>query len=185
VLKKIFDLLLSAAALLLLLPVFLVVAVCIYAHDRGPVLFRQTRVGLNGRTFGILKFRSMVMNADKIGGYSTQANDPRITSIGRFIRRTSIDELPQLLNVLLGDMSIVGPRPNVPAQRAEYTGAEWDLRNAVRPGITGLAQAKFRSQSTDSQRKELDLYYVENSSFLLDLKIIFMTCRQVLSKGGN
>jgi lipopolysaccharide/colanic/teichoic acid biosynthesis glycosyltransferase len=185
VLKKLFDLLLSAGALLLLFPVFLIVAACIYSHDRGPVLFRQTRVGMNGQTFGILKFRSMVLNADKIGGYSTQANDPRITRIGRFIRRTSIDELPQLLNVLLGDMSIVGPRPNVPAQRAEYTGAEWDLRNAVRPGITGLAQAKFRSRCTASQRKELDLYYVENSSFLLDLKIILMTCRQVLSKGGN
>lgn len=184
-LKKIFDLLLSAGALLLFFPVLLIVAACIYAHDRGPILFRQTRVGLNGQTFGIFKFRSMVLNADKLGGYSTQANDPRITRIGRFIRRTSIDELPQLFNVLLGDMSIVGPRPNVPAQRAEYTEAEWDLRNVVRPGITGLAQAKFRSQSTDSQRKELDLYYVENSSFLLDLKIILMTCRQVLSKGGN
>lgn len=184
-LKKVFDVVVSAAVLLVLSPLFLIVGACIFAYDRGPVVYRQQRVGRGGQPFGILKFRSMVLNADKIGGHSTQANDPRITGIGRFIRRTSIDELPQVINVLLGEMSIVGPRPNVPAQRAEYTEAEWQLRNSVSPGITGLAQATFRSDCSDSQRKQLDLDYVANSNFLLDMKIILMTCKQVISKGGN
>ena len=113
-----------------------------------PVLFRQTRLGLHGREFGMFKFRSMVKNAASIGPYFTSDNDPRITRVGRFIRRTSIDELPQILNVLRGDMSLVGPRPDVPAQRALYSDADWAQRCSVRPGITGLAQAllPFRLQ---------------------------------------
>ena len=127
----------------------------------------------------------MVPNADKIGGYSTETNDPRITSIGRFIRKTSIDELPQLVNVILGDMSIVGPRPDVPAQRANYTQPEWEKRTSVKPGITGLAQATMRSDATEAERKNLDFQYVEQQEFLFDMKIILMTIRQVLFRGGN
>jgi len=185
VLKKIFDVFVSVGILLALAPLFLIVSICIFAYDRGPVVYRQQRVGRSGKTFGILKFRSMVLNADKIGGHSTRSGDPRITGIGRIIRRTSIDELPQLINVLLGDMSIVGPRPNVHAQREEYTAEEWKQRNSVLPGITGLAQATFRSECSNSQRKELDLQYVTKSNFVLDMKIILMTCKQVLLKGGN
>lgn len=183
--KRIFDLSSSLIAVLLLSPLLMVVGVVIYATDRGAIIYRQTRVGLNGKEFGIFKFRSMVSNADKIGGYSTKNNDPRITPIGRFIRKTSIDELPQLVNVIIGNMSIVGPRPDVPAQRANYTQPEWEKRTSVKPGITGLAQATLRSEATDIERKNLDFQYIEQQKLLLDMKIILMTIRQVLFRGGN
>ena len=127
----------------------------------------------------------MVINAESLGGYSTADRDPRITAIGRFIRRTSLDELPQLLNVLFGEMSIVGPRPDVPAQRSLYTDDEWTVRHSVRPGITGLAQSTLRSEATTEQRKAMDLEYAKNVSFALDVRIILMTIRQVVFKGGN
>lgn len=174
----------SALALLMLSPVFVVIPVLI-RRDGGPALFRQTRVGLNGKPFSIYKFRSMVVDSEQLGGHSTLANDPRITSIGQFVRKTSIDELPQLLNVLKGDMSLVGPRPNVPGQRSEYTEEQWDLRNSVLPGITGLAQATLRSDATWQQRYDLDAEYVRSSSLGFDLKIIFWTVKQIFTKGGN
>ena len=183
--KRLFDIVFSAFVLLVLAPLLFVVAVTIYANDRGPVIFRQPRVGLLGSQFLILKFRSMVTNADKIGGFSTATNDPRITRIGLFIRKTSIDELPQFFNVLLGDMSIVGPRPDVPAQKKLYTEAEWAKRTSVKPGITGLAQATVRSEATPAERKRLDLEYIDHQSLLFDLQIIFMTVKQVLFRGGN
>ena len=183
--KRVFDLISSLVAILLLSPLLIAVCAVIYAMDRVAIIYRQTRVGLHGKEFGIFKFMSMVPNADKIGGYSTETNDPRITSIGRFIRKTSIDELPQLVNVILGDMSIVGPRPDVPAQRANYTQPEWEKRTSVKPGITGLAQATMRSDATEAERKNLDFQYVEQQEFLFDMKIILMTIRQVLFRGGN
>lgn len=167
------------------MPILISVALAVFLQDYGQVIFRQRRVGLNGREFTMFKFRSMVLNAERLGGYSTADRDPRITPVGRFIRRTSLDELPQLINVLIGDMSIVGPRPDVPAQRQLYTEDEWILRNRVRPGITGLAQATVRSHGTMEETKYLDLYYVRNISLWLDIKIIFLTIRQVLLKGGN
>jgi lipopolysaccharide/colanic/teichoic acid biosynthesis glycosyltransferase len=184
-LKRVFDISLSLLALLVLFPLFFIVSLGIYCSDKGPFFFKQKRVGRNGTEFGIYKFRSMVVNAESLGGYSTADADPRITAIGRWIRKTSIDELPQLINVLLGDMSLVGPRPDVPAQKKLYTEQEWQLRNSVRPGITGLAQATLRSEATTEQRKALDLQYVQEISLLTDLKIIFMTIRQVVMKGGN
>jgi len=184
-LKRGFDILSAASVLIVSSPVWLVIAILIKAHDGGPVFYRQIRTGLGGRTFGILKFRSMVQNADKIGGYSTVDNDSRITPIGRFIRRTSLDELPQLFNVLRGDMSVVGPRPDVPEQRSLYSAEEFNRRNRVRPGITGLAQATMRSTATSEERKRLDLEYVDQACLLLDLKILVLTVRQVLTKGGN
>lgn len=174
----------SALALLMLLPVFIVIPLLI-RRDGGPALFRQTRVGLHGKPFSIYKFRSMVVDSEQLGGHSTLANDPRITKIGHFVRKTSIDELPQLLNVLKGDMSLVGPRPNVPGQRSEYTKEQWELRNSVLPGITGLAQATLRSGATWQQRYDLDATYVRSNSFSLDLKIVFLTFRQVFTRGGN
>lgn len=183
--KRLVDVGVATVALLLLSPLLAAVAIAIYAGDGGPVLFRQRRVGKNAREFSIYKFRSMVMNAEKIGGFSTADGDPRITRIGRFIRRTSIDELPQLFNVLLGDMSLVGPRPDVPAQRPTYTDEEWALRHKVRPGITGLAQATLRSEATVEQRKQMDLRYANQSSVSLDVKIIILTFKQVFLKGGN
>ena len=175
----------SAGALAVLAPTALLVGLAIRLDSPGPVLFRQTRVGLNGRTFGMFKFRSMVKNAPSIGPYFTQTDDPRITRIGRFIRCTSIDELPQLINVLRGDMSLVGPRPDVPAQRSLYTQADWAQRCSVRPGITGLAQALYRSDSTEAQRLEADLRYTRDASLWLDLKICWWTLRRLGGQGAN
>ena len=155
--KRLLDVMLSLLALLLLSPLMLATAVAIALETGFPVLLRQRRVGRGGVAFGMLKFRSMVKNAAAIGPHYTSSDDPRITRVGRFIRRTSLDELPQLLNVLRGDMSLVGPRPDVPAQRAEYSEADWTERCSVRPGITGLAQARLRSQATPAQRLALDL----------------------------
>ena len=183
--KRLLDILLALAALLLLSPLMLGVMLAVFLSDRGPVFFRQVRVGLGGAPFGMYKFRSMVVDAERRGGYATAMGDPRITRVGRFIRRTSLDELPQLFNVLKGDMSVVGPRPDVPAQQALYTPSQWQQRCSVRPGITGLAQATSRSAATQEERTALDLRYARDAGIGLDIKIIAMTVRQVLTKGGN
>lgn len=183
--KRLFDIFLASIAIILFMPIFLTAVIAIYFSDYGPILFKQKRVGLGGLEFDILKFRSMVINAEKLGGFSSENNDPRITKIGKFIRRTSIDELPQLFNVLMGNMSVVGPRPDVLAQENNYTEEEWKLRYSVRPGITGLAQAIYRSDATFQQRKDLDFHYIRNSSISFDLYILLITVRQVFQKGGN
>jgi lipopolysaccharide/colanic/teichoic acid biosynthesis glycosyltransferase len=183
--KRLMDILLSLLALLLLSPLLLAAAIAVAAESGLPVLFVQRRIGLGGREFGMYKFRSMVKNAAAIGPYYTDANDARITRIGRFIRRTSIDELPQLLNVLKGDMSLVGPRPDVPEQRQLYTEEDWALRCSVRPGITGWAQAAFRSGGSAQSRLELDLRYVRERSTWLDLRILAMTVKRLSGKGSN
>lgn len=178
--KRFIDLLLSLFALALLWPLLVLTALLIRLDSPGPVLFRQTRVGRGGQPFSIFKFRSMVVNAEALGGYSTQQGDSRITRVGHWIRKTSVDELPQIFNVLFGDMSWVGPRPDVPAQRENYTEAEWVARHRVRPGITGLSQALLRSQATPEQRKALDIQYAEQASLGLDLKILLLTFKQLL-----
>ena len=168
-----------------LAPLLLGAALAIALETGLPVLFRQTRVGLNGREFGMYKFRSMVKNAAQVGPYFTTDNDPRITRVGRFVRRTSIDELPQLINVLKGEMSLVGPRPDVPAQRSLYTPVDWAQRCSVRPGITGLAQALYRSDSTEAQRLEADLRYTRDASLWLDLKLCWWARRRRGGQGAN
>lgn len=184
--KRWFDIVVSLVALILASPVMVLVAMLVKLDSKGPVIFRQERVGRYGQTFAIYKFRSMVDDAMSQGPHFTSTDDPRVTRIGRFIRKTSLDELPQLLNVFYGDMSLVGPRPDVPKQKAEYTQMEWDRRNTVRPGITGLAQAKLRSAATQEQRTQLDLEYVDNkSSVFFDIWIIILTIKQALFKGGN
>jgi lipopolysaccharide/colanic/teichoic acid biosynthesis glycosyltransferase len=183
--KRLFDILGSVCGLVLLTPLFALIALAIKLDSRGPVFFRQKRVGLGGEPFQIFKFRSMVVDAPKLGPFYTSTNDPRITPVGRILRKTSLDELPQILNVLLGEMSIVGPRPNVFEQRDQYTEEEWNLRNSVLPGITGLAQATRRSAATTEERNSLDLDYVRRSSLRLDLQLILMTVRQVVFTGGN
>lgn len=183
--KRLFDIGVSFVALLLVMPVMILLALLIKLDSKGPVIFRQERVGLHGQPFVIYKFRSMVFDAARHGPHFTRADDARITRIGRFIRKTSMDELPQLINVLVGNMSLVGPRPNVPKQKVEYTSKEWDKRNSVRPGITGLAQAKLRSTATAEQRTQLDFEYVDNASFFLDMWVILMTFKQVIFKGGH
>jgi lipopolysaccharide/colanic/teichoic acid biosynthesis glycosyltransferase len=183
--KRLMDVVLSLGALLALSPVLAAVAIAIALESGFPVLFKQVRVGRGGREFGIYKFRSMVRNAAAIGPYHTADNDPRITKVGRFIRRTSLDELPQLLNVLKGEMSLVGPRPDVPAQRALYTEADWALRCSVRPGITGLAQAELRSAATPEQRLALDLRYAREHDLALDLRIMLRTLARLRGQGAN
>lgn len=183
--KRLMDIVLSLAALAVLSPLLLVTAVAIALESGMPVLFRQARLGLGGREFSMFKFRSMVPDAATIGPWHTASDDPRITRVGRFIRRTSIDELPQLLNVLKGDMSLVGPRPDVTAQRALYADADWALRCRVRPGITGLAQALLRSDATPEQRLALDLRYAREHNVWLDLKILGWTLGRLTGKGAN
>ena len=183
--KRALDVLLSFGGLAVLSPLLALAALAIALESGPPVLFRQQRVGLHGREFGMFKFRSMVKNAAAIGPFHTADNDPRITGVGRFLRRTSIDELPQLANVLLGDMSLVGPRPDVPAQRALYSDAEWERRLSVRPGLTGLAQVEFRSEGTQAQRLALDLQYVREHSVALDLRILWRTVGRLSGVGSN
>jgi len=182
--KRLADIVGACVGLLLLCPVLLAVAIAVRVDSEGPSLFRQARIGRGCREFRIYKFRSMVSDAPKLGGHSTARGDPRITRVGHFIRRTSLDELPQLFNVLRGDMSLVGPRPDVPAQRGEYTEEQWRERHFVRPGITGLALATLRSDATPSQRLEMDLRYVRERSLWLDTKIILRTVGQLLGKGS-
>jgi len=193
--KRAFDLAVSIGALLVFAPLMLVVAILIKLESRGPVFFRQTRVGVGNRQFKILKFRSMrVENADGDGKVSTQRDDPRITRVGSFIRRTSIDELPQLFNVLRGDMSVVGPRPHALGSLAgenlfwEVTHTYW-IRHALKPGITGLAQIRGLRGSTDSaealeHRVRADLEYVSNWSLTQDLLILLRTARVLVHKNA-
>jgi lipopolysaccharide/colanic/teichoic acid biosynthesis glycosyltransferase len=182
--KRVIDVLTSAVLLLMLSPLLAAAAVAIVVESPGPVFFRQIRLGRGGREFAMYKFRSMVADAATIGPYHTSSGDPRITRVGRFLRRTSIDELPQLVNVLKGDMSLVGPRPDVPVQRALYGDADWKQRCSVRPGITGLAQATLRSQATPEQRLALDLRYAREQSLWLDAKIVAWTLWR-FGKGSN
>jgi lipopolysaccharide/colanic/teichoic acid biosynthesis glycosyltransferase len=183
--KRAMDLFLSLLALVLLAPLLLATALAVAAEGGRPVLFVQPRVGRGGRIFNMLKFRSMVSNATAIGPHYTGTDDPRITRVGRIIRRASLDELPQLLNVLKGDMSLVGPRPDLPVQQAEYAEADWRERCSVRPGITGLAQARLRSQATPQQRLALDLQYARQASLALDLRILGWTLARLGGPGGN
>ena len=183
--KRLRDLGLSMLAMLALAPVLVIVALAVLAHDGRPVLFRQLRVGRHAAPFGMLKFRSMIKDAASQGPYFTNAGDSRITPVGRFIRRTSLDELPQLFNVLRGDMSLVGPRPDVPAQRSLYTDAQWVERHSVRPGITGWAQAKLRSEGSDADRLALDLRFIRERSLWLDIQIMLWTLGRLSGKGSN
>jgi exopolysaccharide biosynthesis polyprenyl glycosylphosphotransferase len=194
-LKRTFDLVGALAALLVLLPLMATIAAAVFLHDRGPVLFRQTRVGRDGHLFECLKFRSMVVDAEaQLGGVahlSTDADsilfkaieDPRITRVGKFIRRLSIDELPQLVNVLRGEMSLVGPRPALPAEVRRYE-ADVQRRLHVRPGMTGLWQVSGRSDLSWDDTVRLDLYYVDNWSIVQDLTILVRTIQAVLRSRG-
>lgn len=183
--KRVFDVAVATGALAVLAVPMMLTALAIRVHDGGPALYRQIRVGRDRRPFRMLKFRSMVTDADRIGGFSTASSDSRITPVGRFIRRTSLDELPQLINVLKGDMSIVGPRPDVPTQEPLYTSDQWRRRHLVRPGITGLAQATARSAATPEARTAMDLDYADRASLGLDIRIILMTLRQLTARTGN
>ena len=182
--KRAFDILFSLTLIIILSPIFLIISILIKIDSQGSIFFKQERVGINEKIFIIYKFRSMVEDAESLGSFKTLAYDKRITKIGKFIRITSIDELPQLFNVLNGDMSIVGPRPNLLVQKNEYSSDDWRKRNSIRPGITGLAQALKRSNASQEERTRLDLMYVDNHSFSNDFYIIIQTIKQVFFKRG-
>ena len=176
--KRVFDILFSAAALILVSPILLVVALLVSFTSKGPVLYKQERMGMDGAVFPILKFRTMRTDAESSGARMATAGDDRRTPVGAFLRRTSLDELPQLFNVLRGDMSLVGPRPERPVFIEEFKRQipKYHLRHKVKAGITGWAQINgLRGQTSIAKRIEYDLYYIENWSLLLDLKILVRT----------
>ncbi len=184
-LKRVLDLLSAFLLLVFLSPLLIAVALAIIVTSPGEVFFKQQRLGLHGKIFWMYKFRSMVPNAVNRGaGMFVEKDDPRITMIGRFLRKTSIDELPQLLNVLRGEMSLVGPRP-APLHHLDLYDKKHRDRLNMKPGITGWAQVNGRLSLYWPERIKLDLWYVENYSFWLDLKILFKTVVVVLSRRGG
>ena len=194
-LKRVFDVSFSAIALILLALPMVLITVLIKLESPGPAIFVHNRYGKNGRPLPLLKFRSMHMNAEQMIDLFTPEqkeeweqnfkleNDPRITRIGSFLRRTSLDELPQFINILKGDLSVVGPRPIVEDELARY-GSEKDKFLSVTPGLTGYWQAYARSTCTYEQRMEMELYYVDHANFWWDIKIMLATVVTVLSRRG-
>ena len=182
--KAVFDKAFSLLALLLLLPFGLLVALLIVLDNRGRVFYRQTRIGQAGRPYQIFKFRTMVAHADKLGPALTATGDTRITRIGRLLRRMSIDEIPQLINVLRGEMSIVGPRPEIPEIVRTYTKAQFKALQ-VRPGITGLTQVNGRDDLPLPEKLVLDARYVDTLSPGMDLAILLKTIPAIISGKGN
>jgi lipopolysaccharide/colanic/teichoic acid biosynthesis glycosyltransferase len=184
VIRRGVDIAVSSLALLLSAPVLALGAVAIRCESPGAVIYRQRRIGLEGRPFEVLKLRTMVHGAEHVGpGLAINENDSRITRVGAFLRRTSLDELPNLVNVLRGEMSLIGPRPTIPVQVEQYTERQLG-RLALRPGITGWAQVNGRASLPWSERIELDLYYIEHRSLALDLKILWRTAALVLAGSG-
>jgi len=184
--KRLLDVVLSLIGLISLSPILLITAIAIKLESKGPVIFQQDRLGLNGKAFKIYKFRSMCVGAEKDGVYETKG-DMRVTKVGRIIRKTSIDELPQFVNIIKGDMSIIGPRPTLtyhPWPLEEYT-HEQRKRFNVRPGVTGWAQINGRKDVLWDKRIEYDVWYVDNLSIGLDLKIFIKTVIKVLTMQDN
>ncbi len=193
-LKRLFDIAVAGCGSVLLLPLFVLAGLAIKLDSPGPILYRATRIGKDGRPFTMFKFRTMVAGADRQGPAITAGGDPRVTRVGRWLRRSKVDELPQLFNVLLGDMSLVGPRPEDPRYVALYTPAQRAVLS-VRPGITCAAAVKYRHeeavlanapdldaayQQVMQQKLDLDLEYVRQRSFWLDLKLIWATLLEVV-----
>lgn len=184
--KEMLDVMLSALVIIIALPILILIVLAIKLESKGPALFVQERLGQHGKVFKIYKFRTMCINAEKGGVYEVK-NDTRVTKVGKVLRRTSLDEIPQLINVLKGEMSIIGPRPPLtyhPWPLNEYTKIQ-KKRFLVKPGITGLAQINGRKGISWEQRIKYDVKYVKNISFGLDLKIFFITIIKVLTMKGN
>jgi lipopolysaccharide/colanic/teichoic acid biosynthesis glycosyltransferase len=182
--RRLLDIAVAAALLVLTAPLLAAAMVAIRLESPGPALYRQRRIGRDGRPFDVLKLRTMVDGAEHLGaGLAVNENDSRITRVGALLRRTSLDELPNLVNVLRGDMSLIGPRPTVPIQVQRYTPRQ-RRRLEVRPGITGWAQVNGRAALPWSERIELDLHYIEHRSLALDLRILWRTLAIVLGGSG-
>lgn len=184
--KRVLDLILSLMALIILMPLMIIIAILIKIDSKGPVFFLQERLGKDGKIFKIIKFRTMIVNAEHIGdGLKVKSeNDNRITKVGKILRKTSLDELPQFINVLMGNMSIIGPRPPVtyyPYKYEDYT-EEQKKRFEVRPGITGLAQVKVRNSASWDDRIEIDVEYTEKITIIMDIKIFFVTFLNIIRK---
>ena len=187
-LKRLFDVVFAVVAVIILLPIMLLTVVAVRLESEGPALFKQDRIGLGGKVFKIYKFRSMCQGAEHTGtGVYSGADDMRVTKVGKIIRATSIDELPQLFNIIKGDMSFVGPRPPLtyhPWELSEYTPEQFHMFD-VRPGITGWAQVHGRKDVEWHKRIELNCWYVDHVSLWLDLKILFTTVVKVLKNEDN
>lgn len=195
VIKRLFDIIVSFLGLLILSPLFLLLTILIKCDSKGPVFFIQKRVGRNGKKFGIFKFRTMRINAEElIASFTPEQlkewkenfklkNDPRITRVGKFLRNTSLDELPQLINIFIGNMSLVGPRPIV-EEELEWYGEKKNVLLSVRPGLTGWWATNGRSEVSYPERCNYELYYVYNCSLFLDIKILFKTFSAVFSRKG-
>ena len=193
--KRFMDIVLASIGLVVLSPVFLIIAILIKTESKGKVFFKHKRIGKNGKEIYIYKFRTMVENAeDLIKQFTPEQmkefkenfkleNDPRVTKIGRILRKTSLDELPQLINIIKGDISIIGPRPVVEEELEKY-GMNKNKFLSVMPGLTGYWAANGRSDTTYAQRMEMELYYVDNMSFRMDVKIFFKTVLSVLKREG-
>lgn len=183
--KRILDFIIGLMALPFIVVITLIMAPIIYFDDKGPIFYNASRLGRNGKPFKMYKFRSMMVNApdirNKDGSTYNGDDDPRVTKVGRFMRKTSIDELPQFLNVLLGDMSLIGPRPDPLDDMEIYTEYQKKKLN-VRPGITGYNQAYYRNSVEQNEKFEHDVYYAENISFFLDIKIFFKTIATILTR---
>ena len=195
VIKRLFDIIVSFLGLLILSPLFLLLTILIKCDSKGPVFFIQKRIGRNGKKFGIFKFRTMRINAEElIASFTPEQlkewkenfklkNDPRITRVGKFLRNTSLDELPQLINIFIGNMSLVGPRPIV-EEELEWYGEKKNVLLSVRPGLTGWWATNGRSEVSYPERCDYELYYVYNCSLFLDIKILFKTFSAVFSRKG-
>jgi lipopolysaccharide/colanic/teichoic acid biosynthesis glycosyltransferase len=184
VIRRALDIVVSSLALGVSAPALALAMLAIRLETPGPVLYSQRRAGRDGRPFDVLKLRTMVDGAEHIGaGLAVNANDPRVTRVGAFLRRTSLDELPNLVNVLRGEMSLIGPRPTLPVQVDQYSERQRG-RLALKPGITGWAQVNGRASLPWSERIELDLYYIEHRSLALDMRILWRTLAMVLGGSG-
>jgi lipopolysaccharide/colanic/teichoic acid biosynthesis glycosyltransferase len=184
VIRRAIDIAVSATVLALSSPVWVLAMLAVRLESPGPIVYRQRRSGLHGEEFDVLKLRTMVEGAEHVGaGLAINENDARVTRVGAFLRRTSLDELPNLVNVLRGEMSLIGPRPTLPVQVAQYSERQMG-RLSVKPGITGWAQVNGRASLPWSERIELDLYYIEHRSLALDLEILRRTPALVLGGSG-
>lgn len=182
--KRIFDIIVGLCALPFVLLLIIIIGPIIYFTDRGPIFYNGPRIGLNGKVFKMCKFRSMRVNAPDLrtadGSTYNGDDDPRVTKVGRFLRKTSLDEIPQFLNVLAGQMSFVGNRPDTPRMLDVYTEEQKKWLLITKPGITGYSQAYYRNSTTCEEKIANDIYYAKNESFMFDLKIVFRTVRTVL-----
>lgn len=181
ILKRTLDIIISLVSLVLLSPLLIVVAILIKIDSKGSVIFKHKRVGLNGKAIYVYKFRTMVENADKIGPHYTLPQDDRVTNIGKKLRRLSLDEIPQLINILKGEMSIVGPRP---VSYKDVLTKQQQIRAKVKPGLTGLAQVNGRSLLTADEKNYYDIFYIENNNLIMDIKIILKTFDVVFKGKG-